>query len=114
MTVISFENPELTGTYAVLLSNRTNWSAQKILATYLQRWPIETGSFRTVRDIWGKDKYRMRSTEAIQKHWWKGVRSLFTPASGLFTVFTLYQAEGKFLHTPSKPLGKYVDNKDRS
>ena len=49
--VISFENPELTGTYAVLLSNRTNWSAQKILASYLKRWPIETGTFRTVRDI---------------------------------------------------------------
>ncbi len=30
--VISFENPELTGTYAVLLSNRTDWSAKKILA----------------------------------------------------------------------------------
>ena len=30
--VISFENPELTGTYAVLISNRTDWSAKKILA----------------------------------------------------------------------------------
>ena len=34
--VISFENPELTGTYAVLLSNRTDWSAQKILALLSQ------------------------------------------------------------------------------
>lgn len=30
--LISFENPELTGTYAVLLSNQTDWSAKKILA----------------------------------------------------------------------------------
>ena len=49
--VISFENPELTGTYAVLLSNRTDWSAQKILPSYLKPWPIETGSFRILRGI---------------------------------------------------------------
>ena len=40
--VISFETEDLTGTYAVLVSNRTDWSAKKILETYLQRWPIET------------------------------------------------------------------------
>lgn len=66
--VISWENPELTGTYAVLLSNRTDWSAKKILATYLQRWPIET-FYQDSKGHLGLDKYRMRSTEAIQKHW---------------------------------------------
>ncbi len=66
--VISFENPELTGTYAVLLSNRTDWSAKKILATYLQRWPIET-FYQDGKGHLGLDKYRMRSTKAIQKHW---------------------------------------------
>ncbi len=40
--VISFENQDLTGTSAVLVSNRTDWSAQKIIATYLQRGPMET------------------------------------------------------------------------
>jgi hypothetical protein len=40
--VISFGNAELTGTYAVLSSNRTDWTAKKILETYVQRWPIET------------------------------------------------------------------------
>ncbi len=49
--VISFENPELTGTYAVLVSNRTDWSAQKILASYIQRWPIETFYQDEYRDI---------------------------------------------------------------
>ncbi len=68
MTVISFENPELTGTYAVLVTNRTDWSAKKILATYLQRWPIET-FYQERSGHLGLDKYRMRSTEAIQKHW---------------------------------------------
>ena len=69
MTVISFENPELTGTYAVLLSNRTDWSAQKILASYLQRWPIETGSFRRDRDISVWINIACELSYAIQKHW---------------------------------------------
>ncbi len=66
--VISLENPELTGTYAVLLSNRTDWSAQKILASYLKRWPIET-FYQDSKGHLGLDQYRMRSAEAIQKHW---------------------------------------------
>ena len=66
--VVSFENPELTGTYAVLISNRTNWSAKKILATYLQRWPIET-FYQDSKGHLGLDKYRIRNAEAIQKHW---------------------------------------------
>ena len=41
-SVLSCENGELTGTSAVLVTNRTDWSAKKILATYLRRWPIET------------------------------------------------------------------------
>jgi hypothetical protein len=40
--VISYDNPDLDGTYAVLVSNRTDWSAQRIMTAYLQRWPIET------------------------------------------------------------------------
>ncbi len=39
--VVSLKNAELTGTYAVLVSNRADWSAQRIMTLYLQRWPIE-------------------------------------------------------------------------
>ena len=39
--VVSFKNAELTGTYAVLVSNRVDWGAQRIITLYLQRWPIE-------------------------------------------------------------------------
>ena len=85
--VISFENPELTGTYAVLVTNRTNWSAKKILTTYIQRWPIET-FYQDSKGHLGLDEYRIRSAEAIQKHWWKGLRGLFTSAFSLFTDFT--------------------------
>ena len=35
--VISFANAERTGTAALLLTNQLDWSAQKILTTYLQR-----------------------------------------------------------------------------
>jgi len=66
--VISFENQELTGTYAVLVSNRTDWSAKKIIATYLQRWPIET-FYQDGKGHLGLDEYRMRTAEAIHKHW---------------------------------------------
>ena len=66
--VLSFEKADLTGTYAVLVSNRADWSAQRIIALYLQRWPIET-FYQDGKTSLGLDEYRMRSAEAIQKHW---------------------------------------------
>jgi hypothetical protein len=66
--VISFENAELTGTYAVLVTNRVDWTAQRILSTYLQRWPIET-FYQDGKEHLGFDEYRMRNAKAIQKHW---------------------------------------------
>ncbi len=66
--VISFENGDLTGTSAVLVSNRTDWSAKKILETYLRRWPIET-FYQDSKGHLGLDEYRMRTAEAIKKHW---------------------------------------------
>lgn len=66
--VISFATAERTGTAALLLSNRLDWSAQKILTTYLQRWPTET-FYQDGKGHLGLDAYRMRSAEAIGKHW---------------------------------------------
>src|SRR3972149_2179803 len=66
--VISFENAQLTGTYAVLVTNRVDWTAQRIIATYLQRWPIET-FYQDGKEHLGFDEYRMRDAKAIQKHW---------------------------------------------
>ena len=66
--VISFENAERTGTYAVLVTNRVDWTAERIIATYLQRWPIET-FYQDGKEHLGLDEYRMRDAEAIQKHW---------------------------------------------
>lgn len=66
--VISFENANLTGAYAVLVSNRVDWSAYRILSTYLQRWPIET-FYQDGKEHLGFNEYRMRDAKAIQKHW---------------------------------------------
>ena len=66
--VISFENAELTGTYAVLVTNRVDWTAQRIITTYVQRWPIET-FYQDGKEHLGLDEYRMRDAEAIRKHW---------------------------------------------
>jgi hypothetical protein len=66
--VISFKNAELTGTSAVLVSNRVDWNAQRILTLYVQRWPIET-FYQDGKGHLGLDEYRMRNAEAIQKHW---------------------------------------------
>jgi hypothetical protein len=65
---ISFQNAELTGSYAVLASHRADWSAFRILSTYLQRWPIET-FYQDGKEHLGFDEYRMRNAKAIQKHW---------------------------------------------
>ena len=66
--VISFANADLTGSYVVLASNRLDWSASKIIATYLLRWPVET-FYQDGKSHLGLNEYRMRSAEAIQKHW---------------------------------------------
>lgn len=66
--VISYENAELTGTYVTLVTNRVDWNAQKIIATYLLRWPIET-FYQDGKEHLGLDEYRMRDAKAIGKHW---------------------------------------------
>jgi SRSO17 transposase len=66
--VISFDNPELASDYALLVTNRADWGAQKVLATYLLRWPVET-FYQDGKALLGLDAYRMRSAEAIAKHW---------------------------------------------
>jgi len=66
--VINFSNPELTGTYAVLISNRTDHHPKQIIIQYLQRWPIET-FYRDSKQLLGLDEYRTRSFSAIKAHW---------------------------------------------
>ena len=66
--VISYEQADLSGTYITLVTNRVDWSAQKIITTYLLRWPIET-FYQDGKEHLGLDEYRMRDAKAIGKHW---------------------------------------------
>jgi hypothetical protein len=77
--VVRFKSAELTGTYVVLVTNRVDWGAQRIIALYVQRWPIETFD-QDGKTSLGLDEYRMRNAEAIQKHWCRVfVASSFLP-----------------------------------
>jgi hypothetical protein len=64
--VVSFKNAELTGTSAVLVSNRADWHAPRIIPLSVQRWPIETFSQDSKGHL-GLEEYRMRNAEAIQQ-----------------------------------------------
>ena len=66
--VVSFEHEQLTGRSVVLVTNRVDWSATKIIRMYLQRWPTET-FYQDSKGQLGFNEYRMRSAEAIGKHW---------------------------------------------
>ena len=66
--VVSFEHEPLTGRYVVLVTNRVDWNAAKIVSLYLQRWPTET-FYQDSKGQLGFNESRMRSAEAIGKHW---------------------------------------------
>jgi hypothetical protein len=66
--VVSFEQESLTGRYVVLVTTRVDWSAAKIISLYAQRWPTET-FYQDGQGHLGCNEYRMRSAEAIGKHW---------------------------------------------
>ena len=52
----------------VLVTNRVDWSAAKIIGLYLHRWPTETFDQDSPGHL-DFDAYRMRSIEALGKHW---------------------------------------------
>ena len=66
--VVSCEHESLTGRSVVLVTNRVDWSAAKIISLYGQRWPTET-FYQDSKGQLGFNEYRMRSAEAIGKHW---------------------------------------------
>jgi hypothetical protein len=66
--VVSGAHETLTGRQVVLVTNRLDWTAAKIIGLYLQRWPTETFDQDSKGHL-GFNEYRMRSAEAIGKHW---------------------------------------------
>ena len=65
--VIRFDNPDLEGTCAVLITSHLSWGAKKIIQTDLLRWPIET-FYQDAKQNLGLNEYLMRQSHAIQKH----------------------------------------------
>jgi hypothetical protein len=66
--VVSVERESLAGHQVVLVTNREDWSAAKMISLYSQRWLTET-FYQDGKGHLGFNAYRMRSAEAIQKHW---------------------------------------------
>jgi hypothetical protein len=62
--VISYDNADLEGTYAVLVSNRTDWSANRIITAYLQRWPIGVSSEGHLNPV-GESPTEVRSSSLV-------------------------------------------------
>jgi hypothetical protein len=65
--VVSVEDAALTGRSVVLVTNRVDWGAAKIIALYLHRWPTDT-FYQDSQGQLGCNAYRMRRTEALGKH----------------------------------------------
>jgi hypothetical protein len=66
--VVSFEPESLTGRSVVLVTNRVDWNAAKIIGLYLQRWPTEIFDQDSKGQL-GFNAYRMRSAKAIGNQW---------------------------------------------
>ena len=52
----------------MLVANRVDWSAAKIIGLYWQRWPTAT-FYQDSKGPLGFTEYRMRSAEALGNHW---------------------------------------------
>lgn len=98
--VVSFDNPELQGNYVVLVSNRTDCNAKRIISTYLLRWPIET-FYQDGKQLLGLDEYCMRTAQAFQKHW-----SLVFVAYSLLHLDCLQPSLTKKQRSPNKSIGE--------
>lgn len=107
--VISFDTPACDGNYVVLITNCLSWNAKKIIATYLLRWPIET-FYQDCKQLLGLDEYRMRSADAIGKHW-----SLLFVAYSFLHLDCLPNSSGKrHLLLPKSSIGQAIRRQQKA
>jgi len=106
--VISFDNPDLKGNYVVLVTNRTDCNAKRIISTYLLRWPIET-FYQDSKQLLGLNDYRMRTAQAFQKHW-----SLVFVAYSFLHLDCLAASLTKKQRSPSKSIGQAARQQTQS
>lgn len=100
--IFSFDNPDLNGTCAILVTNHLSWNAKKIIETYLLRWPIET-FYQDAKQQLGLNQYRMRKAEAIQKHW-----CLVFAAYSFLHLDCLPASRRQKAHSPIKTIGQII------
>jgi hypothetical protein len=67
--VVSCEHEALTGRFVVLVTNRVDWSAAKIIGMYVQRWPTEV-FYKDAKHALGFSDDQCRSETAIETHWY--------------------------------------------
>jgi len=108
MIVISFDNPELQGSYVIWVANRADCNAKRIISTYLLRWLIETIS-QDGKQLLGLDEYCMRTAQAFQKHW-----SLVFVAYSLLHRDCLQPSLTKQQLSPNKSIGEATRQQTQS
>jgi len=89
--VISYLDEPFKGDPFILVTNRKEWLAVKILSTYAQRWPIET-FYRDAKQNLGLEHCELRILKGIRRHW-----------DLVFLAYTLLQIESL-----SGPLSKWI------
>ncbi len=102
--VVSFDNPDLQGNYVVLVTNRADCNAKRILSTYLLRWPRPVGTrtfYQDGKQLLGLDEYCMQTAQAFQKHW-----SLVFVAYSLLHLDCLQPSLTKKQRSPNKSIGE--------
>lgn len=105
--IFSFENPELEGTCAILITNQLTWNAKMIIETYLLRWPIET-FYQDAKQLLGLNDYRMRKAKAIHKH-----LALVFVAYSFLHLHCLPSSRRQKVKTPSQTIGQIVRQQTR-
>lgn len=106
--VVSFDNPERQGNYVLLVTNRTDCTAKRILSTYLLRWPIET-FYQDGKQLLGLDEYCMRTAQAFHKHW-----SLVFVAYSLLHLDCLLPSLSQQQRSPNKSIGQATRQQSQS
>lgn len=89
--VISYLDEPFTGTPFFLVTNRKEWTIEKILSTYSKRWPIET-FYRDAKQNLGLESCEVRILRGIHRHW-----------NLVFLAYTLLQIESM-----DGPLSKWI------
>ncbi len=106
--VVTFDNPERHGNYVVLVTNRTDCNAKRLISTYLLRWPVET-FYQDGKQLLGLDEYCMRTAQAFQKHW-----SLVFVAYSLLHLDCLQPSLAKQQRSPNKSIGEATRQQTQS